>query len=105
LVDELGDRRGSPERLRSVGIEGPKMSVSRIPALRPRRAKASARFTELVSTVMNSKGVYRYIPAIVDFPTPPFAEDTATTFFTSLTRLLSGRPLCMRGMLPVRGRP
>jgi hypothetical protein len=31
-MDELEDNRGSPERLSRVGIEGPKMSVSRMPA-------------------------------------------------------------------------
>ena len=41
----LDDNLGSPERFRSVGIEGPKMSVSRIPLRWPRRAKARARFT------------------------------------------------------------
>lgn len=45
----LGERRGSPERFMRVGIEGPKMSVSRIPLLRPCRAKARARFTVAVS--------------------------------------------------------
>jgi hypothetical protein len=45
------------------------------------------------------------IPAIVDFPTPPFAEETAITFLTSLIFRLSGNPRCIRGMVPVRGRP
>lgn len=42
----LDESLGSPERLRRVGIEGPKMSVSRMPLRWPRRAKARARFTE-----------------------------------------------------------
>jgi hypothetical protein len=41
----LEDNRGSPERFRRVGIEGPKMSVSRMPLRRPRRANANARLT------------------------------------------------------------
>ena len=41
----LSSSRGSPERLSSVGMDGPKMSVSRIPVLIPRRANESARFT------------------------------------------------------------
>lgn len=41
----LSSNRGSPERLRSVGIDGPKISVSRIPVRMPRRAKERARFT------------------------------------------------------------
>lgn len=41
----LSSRRGSPERFRRVGMEGPKMSVSRIPARIPRRAIAKAIFT------------------------------------------------------------
>lgn len=43
--DPLSSRRGSPERFRRVGMEGPKMSVSRIPVLIPRRANDSARLT------------------------------------------------------------
>lgn len=43
--DKRGERRGSPDKLSKVGIEGPKMSVSRIPARWPRRAKARARLT------------------------------------------------------------
>lgn len=84
----LEDNRGSPDRLSSVGIEGPKISVSRIPERSPRRAYARARFT-----------------AMVDFPTPPLAEETAITFLTSLILRRSGRPRCMRGMEPVRGNP
>lgn len=38
-------RRGSPDKLSRVGIDGPKISVSKIPVLMPRRAKARARFT------------------------------------------------------------
>ena len=41
----LSSSRGSPERLRSVGMDGPKMSVSRIPVLIPWRANERARFT------------------------------------------------------------
>ena len=44
-------------------------------------------------------------PAIVDFPTPPFGDDTAITFLTSLMLRRSGSPRCMRGILPVRGNP
>lgn len=42
----LEERRGSPERLRRVGIDGPKISVSRIPARWPCRLNARARFTK-----------------------------------------------------------
>lgn len=45
----LEERRGSPERLRRVGIEGPKISVSRMPARWPCRLNASARFTKATS--------------------------------------------------------
>lgn len=41
----LSSNRGSPDRLRSVGIDGPKISVSRIPVRMPRRAKERARLT------------------------------------------------------------
>ena len=43
----LEDKRGSPLRFNRVGIEGPKISVSRMPLRSPRRAKARARFTGL----------------------------------------------------------
>jgi hypothetical protein len=38
------------------------------------------------------------IPDIVDLPTPPFADDTAMTFLTSLIGRFSGRPLAMRAL-------
>lgn len=41
----LSSSRGSPERLRRVGTDGPKISVSRRPVLIPRRAKERARLT------------------------------------------------------------
>lgn len=45
------------------------------------------------------------VPARVDFPTPPLAEETAITFWTSLMLRRSGKPRCMRGTVPVRGKP
>lgn len=45
--NKLGERRGSPDKLSKVGIEGPKMSVSRIPARWPSRAKARVRLTDV----------------------------------------------------------
>lgn len=45
---------------------------------------------------------------MVDFPTPPFAEDTAITLSTPLMCFLVGRPRCIRGNCggdPDRGRP
>lgn len=42
---------------------------------------------------------------MVDFPTPPLAEETAITFFTSLMRRRSGSPRCIRGIVPARGNP
>ena len=50
--DPLSSRRGSPERFRRVGMEGPKISVSRIPVLIPRRANDSARLTGKTSLVI-----------------------------------------------------
>ena len=45
-------------------------------------------------------------PAMVDFPTPPFAEDTATTFSTFGIRRLGGRlRLGIRGGYGRDGRP
>lgn len=64
------------------------MSVSKIPDLWPSLAKASARFAETVL-----------------LPTPPLALDTAMTLATSFMLRRSGRPRCIRGMEPVRGRP
>jgi len=50
-----------------------------------------------------------YIPAIVDFPTPPLADDTATIFFTSGIDRFSGRPRFIRaarfGGVPFLGSP
>lgn len=46
---------------------------------------------------------------MVDLPTPPFAEDTAMTLFTSVMGRLSGRPRFMRdcrfGGVPLLGSP
>lgn len=72
-------------------MEGPKMSVSKMPARWPCRANANAR-----------------LAASVDLPTPPFAEKTAITFRTFGMRRFVGRPRCMRGIVggaPLRGRP
>lgn len=45
-------------------------------------------------------------PAMVDFPTPPFAEDTATTLSTFEIRRFGGRPrLGIRGGDGREGRP
>jgi hypothetical protein len=38
------------------------------------------------------------IPEMVDLPTPPFADDTAMTFLTSLIGRFSGRPLAIRAL-------
>lgn len=46
-----------------------------------------------------------FVPESVDLPTPPFADETAITFFTSFIFRRSGNPRCMRGILPVRGSP
>lgn len=40
----LSDSLGSPERLKIVGMDGPKMSVSNMPVLKPILAKESERF-------------------------------------------------------------
>jgi len=48
------------------------------------------------------------VPAMVLFPTPPLADETAMIFFTSLMLLFSGSPRCMRGICggaPERGSP
>ena len=44
---------------------------------------------------------------MVDFPTPPLADDTAITFLTSWILLFSGKPRCIRscGAVPFRGSP
>lgn len=60
------DKSGSDAsvKLKSVGIEGPKMSVSRMPVLWPWRAKARARFAGCISLLSRngmmrrSSGVY-----------------------------------------------
>lgn len=83
----LCDSRGSPERSKRVGTDGPKISVSRIPALYPSLAKAKERFA-----------------ATVLLPTPPFADDTAMTLSTPVIFLLTGF-LGQFGGVPERGRP
>ena len=70
-------------RLKRVGIEGPKMSVSRIPVRRPRRASARER-----------------LAAMVLLPTPPLAEETAMMCETPLMGRFWGRPRWKRGMVP-----
>lgn len=45
----LFESLGSPDKLNSVGIEGPKMSVSRIPALNPSLANARDKFAIFVN--------------------------------------------------------
>lgn len=54
-----------------------------------------------------TKHISKSIPAIVDLPTPPFAEDTATTLFTSLIFLFSGNPFFRgnEGGVPDLGKP
>src|SRR5580700_103580 len=52
--------RGLPLTASNFGIDGPKMSASSTPTLRPRSRKASARLT-----------------AVVDLPTPPLPDATA----------------------------
>ena len=57
--------------------------------------------------VFLSRGIF-VLPAMVDLPTPPFAEDTAITFRTSFTLLFSGRPRWRRGRVGgsrARGNP
>ena len=44
-------------------------------------------------------------PATVLFPTPPFADETAMTFLTSLIARFCGRPRWKRGIVPDFGRP
>ena len=48
------------------------------------------------------------MPAMVLFPTPPLADETAMIFFTSLMLRFCGSPRCMRGICggaPERGSP
>lgn len=75
-------------RLKRVGMEGPKMSTSRMPERSPRRAKARERFA-----------------AMVDLPTPPLAEEMAMMCETEGMGRLVGRPRWKRGGVPVLGRP
>lgn len=103
--DKRGERRGSPDKLSKVGIEGPKMSVSKIPARWPSLARARVRLTVvfpapseyLINFSKCQRGETENVPAIVLFPTPPFADETAITLRTSLIRRLSGRPRWRRG--------
>ena len=78
-----------------VGIDGPKISVSKMPLRRPLRANCSARLTTTnhnQSSLSEMRAGRVSPPAIVLFPTPPFADETATTLSTLDIRLLAGRP-------------
>ena len=83
----LLDSLGSPDRSKSVGIDGPKISASRIPARRPSLANANDRFA-----------------ATVLLPTPPFADETAITLSTPVIFRCTGR-LPQVGGVPERGSP
>lgn len=51
---------------------------------------------------------HKFSPAMVDFPTPPFADDTTITFRTSWMLRFSGKPRWRRGRVggaPDRGKP
>lgn len=87
LSDLLLDSRGSPDRSNRVGIDGPKISASRIPARRPSLANANDRFA-----------------ATVLLPTPPFADETAITLSTPVIFRCTGR-LPQVGGVPERGSP
>ena len=82
----LLDNRGSPERSKSVGMEGPNMSASRIPDRRPSRANANDKFAieRQKLDLGNRKGSeeYDHAPATVLLPTPPLADETAMTLST-----------------------
>lgn len=78
---------GSPDKSNNVGIDGPKMSVSKIPALNPSFANAN---DKLAATVL--------------FPTPPFAEDTAMTLSTPVILRFCGF-FGQCGGVPARGKP
>lgn len=75
--------------------------------------KESARFTvathsrqKLIVVVDRGRGIFR--PAMVLFPTPPFADDTAIILVTFGILRLVGKPrwaLGMDGEAPFLGRP
>lgn len=48
-MHKLFESLGSPVKLNNVGIDGPKMSVSRIPALNPSLANARDKFAITVN--------------------------------------------------------
>lgn len=88
------------------------MSVSRMPVRIPLRARARARLTMFQQIEISISFFIVPLttwdkPAIVDFPTPPLAEDTATTFATSRILRFCGRPrrLLNVGGVPDCGRP
>ena len=114
-------------------MDGPKMSVSSIPARSPFRASDNDVLTlynrnvshalhmpMVAEDLMLAKQPHQraglqclvskilIIPAMVDFPTPPLADETATTFLTPRMLRFSGKPRCIRGICggaPERGRP
>lgn len=54
----LSSSRGSPARLSRVGMEGPKISVSKIPVRIPRRAKDRAKFASPEETRLALQVLY-----------------------------------------------
>jgi len=95
---------------------GPKRSKSRRPTRKGRFFGCEERRGEEVVVVVGEGGwvwrpnaaVAAMLTAIVDFPTPPFAEETRSVLATLGTRRFCGRPRCIRGRgggEPVRGRP
>ena len=69
------------------------MSASRMPLRRPLRANCKARLTVRCQEFGElSQILWEAVPAIVDFPTPPFADETATTFSTLGILRLGGSP-------------
>lgn len=100
----LFDSLGSPDKLNNVGIDGPKMSVSKMPALNPSLANASDRFANIVNEELEIALGVRSLPATVLFPTPPFADDTAITLSTPAILRFSGF-FGQWGGVPALGKP
>ena len=90
---------------------GPKRSKSRRPTRNGRFRGWEEREEEeevMVLVWSPNAAAAAILTAIVDFPTPPLAEETRSVLATWGTLRFCGRPRCIRGRgggEPVRGRP
>jgi hypothetical protein len=93
-------KSGSPFKFINLGIDGPKISASKIPTLRFMPAAANAILTIILYCYSFIHPLLvQSLPAVVDLPTPPFPEATVMTFLTPLIGIFFGNPRCALGIV------